>query len=114
MVYDQNLELYSKLVKTIPEVEQKGKTVPYTSLNGNMFSYISKSGDVAIRLPKDAIEEFINKYNASLMDTYGIIQKEYVKVPQKVLENTSELKKYFELSFEFVKTLKPKATTRKK
>ena len=34
--------LYEKLVATNPKVERKGDTVPYTSLNGRMFSYLSK------------------------------------------------------------------------
>ena len=38
------LELYEKLVGTIPNVKRKGATVPYTSLNGHMFSYLSKQG----------------------------------------------------------------------
>ncbi len=35
------LELYEKLVSTNPSVERKGASVPYTSLNGHMFSYLS-------------------------------------------------------------------------
>jgi hypothetical protein len=37
------LELYEKLVATNPSVKRKGATVPYTSLNGHMFSYLSKA-----------------------------------------------------------------------
>jgi len=40
----EKLELYEKLVATNPNVERKGDTVPYTSLNGHMFSYPSKRG----------------------------------------------------------------------
>jgi TfoX/Sxy family transcriptional regulator of competence genes len=39
--------------------------------------------------------------------------KEYVTVPDKLLENTEELKKYLDLSYEYVKTLKPKPTKKK-
>ena len=39
---------------------------------------------------------------------------EYVAVPDSLLENTKELKKYLELSYEYAKTLKPKPTTKKK
>src|SRR5262249_42230938 len=42
------LALYEKLVATHPNVERKGDTIPYTSLNGHMFSYIGKNGDVAL------------------------------------------------------------------
>jgi hypothetical protein len=38
------LALYDKLVATNPAIGRKGATVPYTSLNGHMFSYLSKGG----------------------------------------------------------------------
>ena len=47
----EKLELYKKLVATNPKVEQKGATVPYTSVNGHMFSYLTKGGKLALRLP---------------------------------------------------------------
>lgn len=40
-----SLELYEKLVATNPGIERKGATVPYTSINGHMFSYLSKGGN---------------------------------------------------------------------
>ena len=36
------LELYERLVATLPGIERKGATMPYTSVNGHMFSYLSK------------------------------------------------------------------------
>jgi len=43
-----------------------------------------------------------------LFETYGVVKKDYVTVPEKLLENTKELKKYLEISYEYTKTLKPK------
>ena len=40
--------------------------------------------------------------------------KEYVDVPEALLKKTGELKKYFDLSFAYVSSLKPKPTTKKK
>jgi hypothetical protein len=108
------LELYEKLVATNPNVERKGATVPYTSLNGHMFSYLSKEGKLALRLPVEEREAFIKKYKAGLCQAYGIVQKEYVEVPDSLLASTRELKKYFDSSYEYVKAMKPKPTTRKK
>ena len=51
---DDKVLLYEKLVATHPKVERKGATVPYTSLNGHMFSYLSKDGKLALRLPDEA------------------------------------------------------------
>jgi hypothetical protein len=42
----EKVELYEKLVVLFPEVERKGATVPYTSVNGNMFSYLHASGSM--------------------------------------------------------------------
>jgi hypothetical protein len=60
------LELYEKLGASVPGVDRKGDTVPYTSLNGNMFSYLSKSGTLALRLPDGEREAFIAKYDTRL------------------------------------------------
>lgn len=35
--------LYERLVATDPRVERKGVTMPYTSVNGHMFSFLTKS-----------------------------------------------------------------------
>ncbi len=108
------LELYEKLAATIPGVTVKGATVPYTSLNGHMFSYLSKEGRLELRLPEQVREGFLKKYKTSLSMAYGLVQKEYVEVPEKLLEKTAELKNYFAQSFAYVSSLKPKPTTKKK
>lgn len=40
--------------------------------------------------------------------------KEYVLIPDKLLNSPKELKKYFELSYAYAKTLKPKPTSNAK
>jgi hypothetical protein len=81
VVPSDKLELYEKLVATNPNIERKGATVPYTSLNGHMFSYLSKEGKLALRLPAGEREAFLKKYKTKLCEAYGIVQKEYVVVP---------------------------------
>jgi TfoX/Sxy family transcriptional regulator of competence genes len=39
--------------------------------------------------------------------------KEYVAVPDALLQNTRELQKYLALSYSYAKTLKPKTTKKK-
>src|SRR5450755_3433969 len=96
------LELYDKLVATNPSVERKGATMPYTSVNGHMFSYLSKEGKLALRLPLDERDAFLKKYKARLCEAYGIVQKEYVDVPDSLLASPRELKKFFDCSYEYV------------
>jgi TfoX/Sxy family transcriptional regulator of competence genes len=110
----EKLEFYEKLVATNPHVERKGDTVPYTSLNGHMFSYLSKQGKLALRLPPEEREAFLKKYKAKLCEAYGRVQPEYVEVPDSLLSSTRELKKFFECSYAYVGSLKPKPTTKKK
>jgi hypothetical protein len=107
------LELYDKLITAVPGVERKGATLPYTSLNGNMFSYIDKSGALGLRLPEGLREEFLGKYNTTLLVAFGMVMKEYVVVPEKVLKNTKALTPYFVSSYEYAKTLKPKPSKKK-
>lgn len=106
--------LYEKLVAAHPRVELKGDTVPYTSLNGHMFSALHQDGRVALRLPSPVREAFLKKYKTSLAAHYGVVQPEYVVVPDKLLANTAELKPFFATSVAYVSSLRPKATTKKK
>jgi TfoX/Sxy family transcriptional regulator of competence genes len=107
------VDLYEKLLKTIPEIERKGAANPYTSMNGNMFTLLLQSKSLAIRLPKAEREAFLKKYKTKLFEAYGAVMPEYVTVPDSLLQNTKELQKYLKLSYEYAKTLKPKATKKK-
>jgi len=106
--YSRNLALYEKLVATQPGMTRKGATVPYTSLNGNMTSYLAKSGELALRLPEGPREAFLKNYRTKLCEQYGMVQKEYVMVPEALLRKTQELKPFFALSVAYGKSLKPK------
>jgi hypothetical protein len=108
------LKLYEELVATLAGVPRKGDMLPYTSVNGHMFSYLSKGGTLSLRLPAQVRDEFVKKYKAKLSSQYGVVQKEYVEVPDWLLMKTSELKEYFAESFAYVSALKPKPTSRKK
>lgn len=105
--------LYDKLIATIPSIERKGDANPYTSLNGNMLTWLHQSR-LAIRLPEGEREKFLKKYNTGLFEAYGAVMKEYVAVPDDLLPKTKELQKYLELSYEYAKTLRPKPATEKK
>lgn len=110
----EKLALYEALVATNPKVERKGDSVPYTSVNGHMFSYLSKEGKLELRLPDAEREAFLKKYKAKLCEAYGRVQPEYVEVPDSLLGATSELKKFFDASYAYVASLKPKPPAKKK
>jgi hypothetical protein len=102
------LALYEALIKSVPQIERKGAVHPYTSLNGHMFTYLDQTGTLGLRLPPDALAAFLKKYKTTLFRSYGVVKKDWATVPASLLENTKELKKHLEVSYEYVKTLKPK------
>ncbi len=106
-------ELYAQLVATNPDVELKGAAMPYTSLNGHMFSFLTTSGTLALRLPTGEREAFLKKYKTQLCKQHGTVLKEYVEVPDALLKKTRELKKYFDQSYQYAGSLKPKPTRKK-
>lgn len=106
------LALYEKLVATNPSIEVKGATMPYTSLNGNMFSFLTKKGQLALRLPEEERDAFLNKFNTKLCVQHGRVMKEYVVVPDQLLRATRNLRLYFDLSVQYVESLQSKSTKR--
>ena len=110
----ETIALYDKLIATHLEIERKGAANPYTAVNGNMFTMLSPSGVLALRLPEDERQKFIAKHKTKLFEAYGAVMKEYVAVPEALLANTKAMEKYLAISYEYAKTLKPKATTKTK
>src|SRR5262245_19498926 len=103
---------YDALIGTIRGIERKGDTVPYTSLNGHMFSALHKDGTVALRLPEPERAAFLKKYRTTLAAHYGVVQPEYVVVPDALLAETSELKPLFAASYTYAATLKPRTAAK--
>ena len=104
------VDLYNKLIASNPAIERKGATIPYTSNQGHMFTLLTKEGEVGIRLPEKQREKFIKKYKTRLIESYGVVMKEYVQVPEKLLNDTKTVSKYLEISLAYIKSLKPKPT----
>jgi TfoX/Sxy family transcriptional regulator of competence genes len=105
--------LYEKLVATDPRVERKGAALPYTSLNGNMFSILGKDGVLCLRLSEKARDAFVAKYKTKPVVMYGTLMKEYVAVPDALFAKTAELKPYFAASYAYAESLRVKPTTKK-
>ena len=100
------------MVATIPAVERKGVTLPYTSLNGHMFSFEAEDGTIVLRLAADDRAAFMERYGASLHEAHGTVMREYVAVPDALADDTTSLAPWFERSRAYVGSLKPKATSR--
>ena len=105
---------YETLLATIPAIDRKGATMPYTSVNGNMFSLMCPDGTLALRLPEAEREAFLKRYDTSLVVQYGVVMREYVQVPATLLSKTRELAKYLDISYRYACSLKPNPTTKRK
>jgi TfoX/Sxy family transcriptional regulator of competence genes len=55
----------------------------------------------------------LKRYKTTLLKAYGALMNEYVVVPDSLLNNTAELRKYLEFSYDYAKALKPKQTKKK-
>jgi hypothetical protein len=111
---DEAMVLYEEMVASVPEIDRKGAAYPYTAVNGNMFSVLRPDGVVCLRLPDAKRLEFVARYKTKPVIMYGAVMKEYVAVPAPLLRKTAELRQYFAASVAYAKSLKPKATTRKR
>ncbi len=111
--YLESLASYERLAASVPGLERKGAANPYTALNGNMSSYLHPRGALALRLAPTARAEFLERYQTTLFESYGVVQKEYVTVPADLLADTkATLEPYFHASYDYVAALKPKRTAK--
>ncbi len=76
-----------------------------------MFSFLDASGSMGPRLPQKARERFMEKHGTGLFMTHGAVVKEYVIVPDHLLQKTISLKPYFTASLAYVGALKAKPTS---
>lgn len=112
-MWEEKLKIYDKLIAITPDVERKGKTVPYTSANGYMFSQLNKQGEIGIRLPKEARAKFMEAYENKPFMSYGAVMREYVLVPEKLLDELELLSTYLTEGYRYVCSLEPKPTKKK-
>ena len=110
---EREIALYEALIATHPEIDQKGKSSPYTSINGNMFTILSANGVLGMRLGVADREAFMETFGTGLYEAHGAVMKEYVAVPAELLAETEKLAPYLAKSYDYAKGLKPKPTTRK-
>lgn len=111
---EDKLLLYDKLVDSFPDIDRKGVTMPYTSVNGHMFSIMTKAGVLGLRLSKKGQKNFIEKYASGPFKNYGAVMKDYVTVPDDLLQMTDELVPYLQESYDYVRSLEPKPTKTKR
>ena len=108
MTWEDKLALYDQLVAKCARFDRKGKTMPYTSANGHMFSLLNKDGQLGIRFSKEVQERYIQEFGTTIFKSYGAVMKGYVLIPDPMLENLDALADYLNESYDYVMTLEPK------
>lgn len=107
-MWKEKLDIYDQLVAKCPRFVRKGKTVPYTSVNGHMFSLLNKEGELGFRFSKQVQEKHIQEWGTTYFKSHGATMKGYVLIPDHMLEDLDKLSEYLNESYDYVMTLPPK------
>lgn len=102
------IKLYDELVAKCTKFERKGKTSPYTSANGHMFSQLNKDGELGIRFSEDVQEKYIKKFKTDYFKSYGAVMKGYILIPESMWNDLDKLADLLNESYEYILTLEPK------
>ena len=108
IMWEKNLKIYDALVEKCPRFERKGKTMPYTSANGHMFSLLNKDGELGFRFSKEVQEKYIVEFKTTIFKSHGAVMKGYVLIPQHMLEDLDALAMYLNESYDYVMSLPSK------
>jgi len=106
--HEEILTQYRAAVNQVEGIEVKGKTMPYTSVNGHMTSFLDKEGKMGLRLSKEEIEVFIKEHKSTLMEQHGRTMKDFVVVPAEAFNDSKQLLELLEVSVSHALGLKPK------
>ncbi|WP_297794356.1 hypothetical protein [uncultured Eudoraea sp.] len=107
-MWEEELKIYDELVSKCPRFERKGKTMPYTSANGYMFSLFNKACEIGIRFAKEVQKKYMKEYNTTLYKSYNSVMHGYILITKKMLEDKENMVKLLNESFDYVMSLEPK------
>ena len=106
----QLVAAFLKAVEATPGAEIKeGFGAPYTAINGNMYAMLAKrTGELGIRLSDADRTEYMAKFDRPFDSGPWPPPREYVGVPEELLNDTSALSGWLARSLAYARTLKPK------
>lgn len=108
MTYQDTLDRYDAIVALCKRFERKGKTMPYTSANGHMFSMLNKDGELGFRFSKEVQAQYIEDFSSSLFTSHNAVLKGYVRIPEDMFKDLNFLARYLNESYDYVMSLKSK------
>ncbi len=107
-MWEDKLKIYDSLIDKCERFERKGKTMPYTSANGYMFSLFNKAGEIGIRFSKEVQKKYLKEFDTTLYKSYNATMEGYVLIPEKMWEDLDKLSEYLNESYDYVMSLPPK------
>ena len=107
-MWEEKLKVYDELVAKCNRFDRKGKTMPYTSANGYMFSLFNKAGEIGIRFSKEVQEKYMKELNTTFYKSYGATMNGYILIPEAMWSDLDKLAAYLDESYDYVMTLPPK------
>jgi hypothetical protein len=107
-MWQKKLALYDELVEKCPRFDRKGKTVPYTSANGHMFSILNKDSELGFGYSKEVQEKYIEEWGTTIFKSHRAVMRGYVLLPDHMFEDLDKLSEYLNESYDYVMSLEPK------
>ena len=107
-MWEEQLKIYDKLISKCSRFERKGKTMPYTSANGYMFSLFNKVGEIGIRFSKEVQKKYIEEYHTTIYKSYNAVMHGYILITMEMLKDLSNVAKLLDESYDYVMSLEPK------
>jgi TfoX/Sxy family transcriptional regulator of competence genes len=105
------IDLFESMFPGPPATQRKMFGYPAGFVNGNMFMGLFQES-LILRLPEGPREEFLKVHSAKLFEPMaGRPMREYVGVPQAVMQNKKELAACVAKAFAYGASLKPKSAT---
>lgn len=104
------LAAFERMIEGVKGVERKGATMPYCSINGNMYAMISKANIIGLRLSDSDLQAFYLAGGTPFEGIPGFVNKEYGAIPAAMHGDTKALQTWFRLSHNYASKLPPKPT----
>ena len=109
----KTLEIFEALVAPIEGLEIKGAKSSYCSVNGNMICFLTSDDQLALRLNQADRDKFLKLHEDCVCVQHSTVMKNYVLVPDLILNKNRKLKPLFKKCLENAYALKAKPTKRK-
>lgn len=108
MTREEALKIYDELIERCPRFVRKGKTMPYTSANGHMFSLLNKDGEIGFRFSKEVQMKYMEELGTDYFKSYGAVMKGYILIPEVMLTDLDKLSLLLNESYDYAMSLEPK------